>query len=88
MAEDTQELCSLIELCFGDADDDEGLAELKTQLGIYTERAVEFRRQLSKLLGRGDGEECRAILAEFAHQHMPIEQCLEWFEWLERQLSE
>ena len=82
------ELCSMLELCFGDVDEAEGLAELHDQLEVYPDRAGPFLSELRQLNDQKDGDRCREILSEYAHFSATPEQSLEWFRWLQRELED
>lgn len=87
MTDGYEELCSMLELCFGDEDDDEGLASLLEQLAFYPQRVQPVRDQLRALLDSGDRALCRAILEEYAHITATPDTSLEWFRWLDRKLA-
>lgn len=83
-----EELCSMLELCFGDVDEEEGLSELKDQLEVYPDRVKPFLTELQQLIEENDGELCRQILSEYAHFTAGPEQSIEWFRWLQKELKE
>lgn len=85
---DRFELVSLLELCFGDVDDDEGLADLRDQLEAYPTRRAPFVAQLDRVIARGDPDECRAILEEWVHLTVADDaQAVGWFTWLRGELG-
>lgn len=84
----TDELASLLELCYGDADDDEsGLAELRTQLEVYPDRVAPFRAQLEALIASGDVDACKDLLETRTHQFMTGPEALAWLRGLALQLG-
>lgn len=85
---DLYTLESMIELCFGDEEDPEGLADLKLQLDIYPDRQLPFMAQLDAVIERADPDESRRILGDFAqYSHISDAQAIEWFRWLRRELA-
>jgi len=85
--ENYDELCSMLELCFGDVDEEEGLAELQDQLEVYSDRVVPFHCELRQLINQNDGERCREVLSDYAHFSATPEQSLKWFRWLLNELE-
>lgn len=81
------ELRSMLELCFGDADDAEGLADLRLQLSIYTDRARDFRSQLDALIVSGDGVAARGIVTDTVHIDVTPVEALDWLRWLQAELA-
>lgn len=82
------DLTSLLELCFGDADDDdEGLRDLRVQLDAYPDRAERFRDGLSALLKSGSEEQCSDILETWTHRSLPGGEARVWLRGLADQLG-
>lgn len=82
------DLTSLLELCFGDADDDdEGLRDLRVQFDAYPDRAQHFRDALSALLKSGDEERCAEILDEWTHRSLTGTEARAWLRGLADQLG-
>ena len=84
----TNELASMLELCYGDADDESGLDDLRAQLGFYPERAVVFRAQLDELIASGDADACKTLLERYVHRFLSGPQALAWLRDLSQQLGE
>lgn len=85
---ETDELASLLELCYGDVDDDaEGLADLRVQLDAYPDRAERFRVQLATLALSGDEDTCRALLQASMHRFVPGAQAMAWLRDLAQHLG-
>lgn len=81
------ELRSMLELCFGDAEDAEGLADLRLQLSIYADRAHDFRRQLDALIASGDVTTARDIVTDAVHIDVTPEEALDWLRRLQTELK-
>lgn len=87
MVDQYYELCSMLELCFGDEEQEEGLAGMLEQLEIYPHRRAPVTAQLKALLESEDREQCRLILSEYAHFSASPDASFEWFQWLNEELG-
>lgn len=82
------DLTSLLELCFGDADDDDdGLRDLRVQLDAYPDRSARFRDELSALLRSGDESRCSEIVDTWAHRSLSGPAARAWLRGLAHQLG-
>lgn len=82
-------LTSMLELCFGDVGEEEGLAELRDQLEVYPGRRAPFLAGLDAVIARSDPAECRAILEEWAHFTAHDDgEAVAWFRWVRDSLQD
>lgn len=86
-ANDFQDLTSMLELCYGDVDEEEGFQELQDQLEVYPQRVEPFLQQLSLLNQRKDGRLAQELLEEYAHFSATPEESLDWFRSLQADLE-
>ena len=73
-------LKTLLESCFGDADDEQGLATLQQQLSIYPEDMAEFQADLDEVLP--DPVVCQSLLENYAHRYLDPQASRDWLHWL------
>lgn len=79
MLEDLYELASMLELCFGDVEDDtDGFRDLCIQVAAYPERAAVVLSQLDVLLSGGDGACAARLLREATHRTLDGVAALAW----------